>query len=1001
MEIYTESFPIQFAPIAEKKATVLGPNVRFSVLTSRLARLEYSPSSSFEDRPSQAFWYRRQAVPAFEVRHLEGAIEVETDHLLLQYQPSYNGFSAKSLTILLKESGVSWHYGQKDPLNLKGTARTLDDIDGAIALEDGLISRSGWSLWDDSDQLLFTPKGWLAPRDGEKGYRDLYFFGYGQDYYRCLRDFCKVAGPAPMVPRWALGNWWSRYWAYSANELLALMDEFKARQVPLSVCIVDMDWHIVDTGNASSGWTGYTWNRDLFPDPAAFIASLHERGLRTALNLHPAEGVHPHEAQYGKMAELMDVNPQSDAPISFDIGDSQFTKAYFEQLHHPYEEQGIDFWWLDWQQGTVSGLPGLDPLWWLNHLHFYDLARDERKRPIIFSRWGGLGNHRYPIGFSGDTHITWDSLAFQPYFTATAANVNYGWWSHDIGGHMDGVEDPELYTRWVQFGVFSPILRLHSTNNPYHERRPWGYDAETERVTSDGLRLRHAMIPYLQTMAWRNHVESVPLIRSMYYDHPQDEQAYHCPDQYLFGSELIAAPFTVPAATDTRLSRQVIWLPPGEWFDFFNGDPVPGDGWHSVYGGLNDIPVFAKAGATVPLIRQSSWEEGDESQENYEIHLFPGADGSLDLFDDDGSLSNSLTSISHDWRGREWSVQIDPPRGDGDFLPDTRTYEIWFRAVHADVTITAESGTDVITVDFDYDLDSRSLRLSPITVAVQNRLTLSLTTEEHTLLAPDDRQMRTGRKMLQAFRMNTNVKQKLAIQLSRIQNDPALLAAFQLSLTSGQFQALAELLTGSGVHRGDRRDGTGEEIILWNNHLSELVRQIFVAEDLNGLVDSSSGPLPKFAVLTIEDKRLSYHVGIQPSQGRLTIDGWFATLLARIPRDQIDDVDGVIQFDITGDNGCCMYLEIYHSDLILHEGTHDQPVVTITAESDQWLALINGDQTPTEMFLSGALRVGGNLEFITGLIDAFHLASPGQYMRDKWRLNINYLDSLTLQLGEV
>jgi putative sterol carrier protein len=280
-------------------------------------------------------------------------------------------------------------------------------------------------------------------------------------------------------------------------------------------------------------------------------------------------------------------------------------------------------------------------------------------------------------------------------------------------------------------------------------------------------------------------------------------------------------------------------------------------------------------------------------------------------------------------------------------------------------------------------------------------LTLILTTEDNTLLAPDDHQMHIGRKMLHAFRLNTNVKQKLASQLSRIQNDPTLLATFQLSLASSQFQALAELMTGSGVHRFDRRDETGEEIIFWNNHLSDSVRQIFVAEDLNSLVVSSNGPLPKFAVLTIEDKRLSYHVGIQPGQGRFTVDGWFATLLNRLPGDQIDGIDSVLQFNIIGDNGCCMYLVIDQSDLTLHKGTHDQPVVTITAEFDEWLALINGNQTPKEMFLRDALQIGGNLEFISGLADAFQLSPPGQYMRDKWRLYVNYLDSLTLQLGEV
>jgi alpha-glucosidase (family GH31 glycosyl hydrolase) len=128
--------------------------------------------------------------------------------------------------------------------------------------------------------------------------------------------------------------------------------------------------------------------------------------------------------------------------------------------------------------------------------------------------------------------VSWESLAFQPYFTATASNVAYGWWSHDIGGHMQGSEDGELYARWVQFGVFSPILRLHSTNNPYQDRRPWAQDAQFFPVIRDALQLRHQLIPYVYTMAWRNHVEGLPLITPMYYEHPEAEAAYRCPQQY-------------------------------------------------------------------------------------------------------------------------------------------------------------------------------------------------------------------------------------------------------------------------------------------------------------------------------------------------------------------------------------------------------------------------------------------------------------------------------------
>lgn len=148
------------------------------------------------------------------------------------------------------------------------------------------------------------------------------------------------------------------------------------------------------------------------------------------------------------------MNPASKQPIPFHIADKRFVKNYFELLHHSMEDQGVDFWWIDWQQGEKSEMKGLDPLPWLNHLHYMDSGR-RGTRNLIYSRWGGLGNHRYPIGFSGDTLVYWTALQFQPYMTATASNVLYGWWSHDIGGHMGGETEPELYARWVQFGALS------------------------------------------------------------------------------------------------------------------------------------------------------------------------------------------------------------------------------------------------------------------------------------------------------------------------------------------------------------------------------------------------------------------------------------------------------------------------------------------------------------------------------------------------------------------
>ena len=247
-------------------------------------------------------------------------------------------------------------------------------------------------------------------------------------------------------------------------------------EIPLSVCIVDMDWHITKTGNASDGWTGYTWNRELVPGSAG----LHPLAARAgaAHRAQPAPGAgHPSArgaipghgaAGWALIPAYRRADPLRHRRSAFRGG---LLRASAPSVRSRWASTSGG--WTG-SRARRAAVPGLDPLWWLNHLHFYDLGRDGRKRPFIFSRWGGLGNHRYPIGFSGDTVVRWAALAFQPYFTATAANVGYGWWSHDIGGHMFEDGTPELYPRWVQFGVFSPILRLHCTNKPALDRRPWG-----------------------------------------------------------------------------------------------------------------------------------------------------------------------------------------------------------------------------------------------------------------------------------------------------------------------------------------------------------------------------------------------------------------------------------------------------------------------------------------------------------------------------------------------
>ena len=806
---------LPFNPIADPAAVVSAGSVRFTVLTPRLLRLEHSPTGAFEDRPSQPFWFRKQPVPAFDVRRNDGAIEIETEHLLLRNTQHAHGFTPISLSVTLKASGVTWCYGDRSWAagNLQGTTRTLDEVDGWAHLEPGLMARNGYAVVDDSRSLVFDEQGWLAGRAVPDNL-DLYFFGYGHDYVGCLQEFQQVAGPTPMVPRYILGNWWSRFWAYDEAELKALMTEFRAREFPLSVCIVDMDWHTTQTGNRSVGWTGYTWNRELFPDPAGFIAWLHAQGLRTALNLHPADGVHPHEEQYADMAAAVGIDSATGEPVEFDSVDPRFVEAYFEFLHHPQEEMGkreteflqdtrflsdgVDFWWLDWQQGKQSKLQGLDPLWWLNHLHFYDLGRDGVKRPFIFSRWGGLGNHRYPIGFSGDTVVSWASLANQPYFTATAANVGYGWWSHDIGGHMWGVEEAELYLRWVQYGVFSPILRLHSTNNPYQDRRPWGWGPAVETPARAAMQLRHALIPYIYSMAWRNHVAGIPLVTPLYYSNPEDDDAYNCPQAYWFGSELIAAPFTAPTEADLGLSRQRVWLPDGLWFDFFTGRQYAG-GWQTVYGDWSDIPVFAKAGAIVPLGPLAGWG-GVENPAELTVHVFPGADGHFTLYEDDGETvgyergAYAETPVTQTWRGDSLVLAIGPVQGDASLAPATRTYVVHLHAV-AQAAVTVTRNGKGAGAEPAYDAATQMLAITVIDVKPNERVAVAVTATNGELLATEDRRVAEVRRLLHAFRLESMTKWQIDSDLPQLLSGEATLARY--ALTPGQQQALHHALAGT------------------------------------------------------------------------------------------------------------------------------------------------------------------------------------------------------------
>lgn len=722
-----ELYRIKTEGHAEDAAIIQGEKYRFTVLTEEMIRLEYCEDGQFEDRATQCVIDRKFKVPEYQVIENEESLEIITDKIHLVYNKQK--FTDYGLSVQVR-GNISvyhsiWHFGE-EATDLRGTARTLDEADGAIELEHGIISRFGYGILDDSRSLVITEDGWVEPR--KEDCIDIYFLGYGHEYEHCLKDYYHLTGKTPLLPRYALGNWWSRFYRYNDQEYKALMTRFEKEEIPFSVSVIDMDWHLVDIDpKYGSGWTGYTWNKELFPDPKEFMTWLHDHGLKVTLNVHPAGGVQAHEEKYKEMAEAMGRDWEKEEPVNFDVTDQKFLKAYFEYLHHPNEEEGVDFWWLDWQQGGLSKIPGLDPLWMLNHYHYLDSGR-RGKRRLTFSRYAGMGSHRYPVGFSGDTIISWKSLAFQPYFTANASNVGYGWWSHDIGGHMKGYRDEELSTRWIQFGVFSPIMRLHSSNSAFTGKEPWNYNAVSENIMKRYLKLRHEMIPYLYTMNYHASHDGQPLIRPMYYLEPEQPEAYEVPNEYYFGTELVVCPITEPTDKAAGTACVKAWIPEGKWYDIFSGLKYDGGRMLELYRSLEDIPVLAKEGAIIPLTDLTEYTNSVENPKELAVKIVPGKKNAFILMEDTGDTcedkEENWAQTKLEWINENEFI-IHPANGNLDVIPKRRTWKMEFYGI-ADVdNLEVTVGGKAIETERIYDEKRHICQVNIPETEVTEQITIS------------------------------------------------------------------------------------------------------------------------------------------------------------------------------------------------------------------------------------------------------------------------------------
>ncbi len=711
----------------ESKAIYKGKNYRITIITERVIRLEFSPTGQFVDAPTQLIKNRNLGYPDFRVNQDANFMEVITKYFTLTYvknQPfsGGKGGSSKNLKITLmareKDRQRTWYYNHPEARNMNGNLVSIDIPTNKI-LNRGLYSLEGFCSIDDTPNKILSPNGTLEERPPDSV--DVYVFMYDRDFKQALLDYYKLTGFPELIPRYALGNWWCKNTDYNEDGIEQLLHNFEKKKIPLSIILLDNDWHYRNVGNNLGLKTGFSFNKSLIENPKDIIKYVHSKNIRFGLKVNPEEGFFPHEVHYQDACNFLGI--EGNKIINFDPLNPKIMDLYFKFFLHPLEELGVDFFWSDYR-----GKLNLTNLWFNNHYMYLDSGRNPIKRSMLLARGAIFAPHRYPILYGGSSEITWDELSKIPMKYLNAANIGVSWWSYDVGGNHGGIEESELYIRWLQLGVFSPILRFHSARGEYYKKEPWVWDPKTESIATNYLRLRHRLIPYLYTEAYNYTKAGTPLVQPFYYNYlwTYDDDLYK--NQYYFGSQLLVCPILTKkdAVMDRTIHR--FFIPDGTWYDFTTGKKFLGNRKYVSFYKDEDYPVFAHAGSIIPLSNRSDYNNTGIPTD-MEIHIFPGVSNTYNLYDDDGVTSlykdgyYLKTSIDYNYLKNNYTVILRSIEGKSGIVPEKRNYKIVFRNVKKAENVNAYFNNEKI--ECKYNVDGNDFIVEVRQVPTVGQLTIS------------------------------------------------------------------------------------------------------------------------------------------------------------------------------------------------------------------------------------------------------------------------------------
>ena len=643
--------------IPNNRFIVKGTNYRFTVLTPRLIRIEYNKNGAFEDRATSLVVNRTFGDSNFSRTEDEVSLTIGTEYFTLTYIKD-RPIAGNNIKVTINGTDKEWYPGHKEIRNVGSITYSLDDLSTNLKLGKGLYSMDGFVVIDDSKNFVIENEAFL-PREETT---DLYLFAYRNDLGLCLQDYFTLTGYPPMIPRYALGCWWYKNDVYNMTSIDDTLKKFNDNKIPISIFLLGDKWH--------NNIENYMYDRNLF-DVQTLNRYYFSKPQVFGLTITPELPISNNDPLYNTVAQYIQANKNG---ISLIPLNNNTINIYLNLIVNNLLSSGIKLFNIDYYNPQDT-----QGLFLLNHYHYAIANMNERG--IILSRNPGVAPHRYPVIYTGKTKVSWDTLKVLPSYNNSAANMGVCWLANAIGGYYSGIEDDELFIRYIQFGVFSSIFLLAGDTGKYYKREPWKWNPLIMNVIREYMQLRNKLVPYIYNESYLYHKYGVPLVQPLYYKYPKIYDEPNYVNQYFFGSRIMISPMIKKKNTEMNRVVQRVFIPSGIWYDYLTGKKFVGNKYYVGFYKKEDYPIFVKEGSIIPM----SLDMNTQIPVNMEIQIFPaenGLYGNYELYEDDGinkSINKNylITKMNLDKVDNGYHFVIN--RKEGNLNVPNRNYLLRFR----------------------------------------------------------------------------------------------------------------------------------------------------------------------------------------------------------------------------------------------------------------------------------------------------------------------------------